>query len=44
MSKKKREKLNQFINDVDGFRSGKKIDNKKAEFLFDDGTKKIIDF
>ncbi len=44
MSKKKREKLNQFINDVDGFKSVKKIDNKKAEFLFYDGTKKIIDF
>ena len=44
MSKKAREKLNKFIKDVDGFKSVKKIDKKKAEFLFEDGSKKIIEF
>jgi len=44
MSKKSRQKLNKFINDVDGFKSVKKIDKKKAEFLFEDGKKKIIEF
>ena len=44
MSKKSRQKLNKFIKDVDGFKSVKKIDKKKAEFLFEDGSKKIVEF
>ena len=44
MSKKKRQKLNKFIKDIDGFKSLNLISNKKAEFLMDDGSKKIIDF
>ena len=32
------------IKDVDGFKSVKKIDKKKAEFLFEDGSKKIVEF
>ena len=44
MSKKNRKKLNQFINDVDGFKSVKLIDKKKAEFLFENGSIKIIEF
>ena len=44
MSKKSREKLNKFIKEVDGFKSVKKINKKKAEFLFEDGTIKIIEF
>ena len=44
MSKGSRKKLNNFINEVDGFRSVKLISNKKAEFILKDGSKKIIDF
>ena len=44
MSKKKREKLNKFINDVDGFKSVKLLNKKKAEFLFKDGSTKEVEF
>ena len=44
MSKNSREKLKNFIDDVDGFKSIKLISNKKAEFILKDGSKKIIDF
>ena len=44
MSKGSRKKLNNFINEVDGFRSVKLISDKKAEFILKDGSKKIIDF
>jgi len=44
MSKKSRKKLNQFIQDIDGFKTVKLISKKKAEFEMADGTKKIIDF
>ena len=44
MSKGSRKKLNNFINEVDGFKSVKLITKKKAEFILKDGSKKIIDF
>ncbi len=44
MSKSSRKKLNNFIDEVDGFKSIKLISNKKAEFILKDGSKKIIDF
>ena len=44
MSKGSRKKLNNFIDEVDGFKSIKLISNKKAEFIFKDGSKKTIDF
>ncbi len=44
MSKGSRKKLNNFINEVDGFKSIKLISNKKAEFILKDGSKKIVDF
>ena len=44
MSKGNRKKLNNFINEVDGFKSVKLISKKKAEFILKDGSKKIIDF
>ena len=44
MSKKSRKKLDKLINDVDGFKSIKLLNKKKAEFLFKDGSVKIIDF
>ena len=44
MSKGSRKKLNNFINEVDGFKSVKLISKKKAEFILKDGSKKIIDF
>ena len=44
MSKGSRKKLNNFINEVDGFKSVKLISKKKAEFILNDGSKKIIDF
>ena len=44
MSKSSRKKLNNFINEVDGFKSVKLISKKKAEFILKDGSKKIIDF
>ncbi len=44
MSKGSRKKLNNFIKEVDRFRSVKLISNKKAEFILEDGSKKIIDF
>ena len=44
MSKGSRKKLNNFINEVDGFKSVKLISKKKAEFIMKDGSKKIIDF
>ena len=44
MSKGSRKKLNNFIDEVDGFKSIRLITNKKAEFILKDGSKKIIDF
>ena len=44
MSKGSRKKLNDFIKKIDGFKSVKLISKKKAEFIFNDGSKKIIDF
>ena len=44
MSKKSRKKLDKLINDVDGFKSIKLLNKKKAEFSFKDGSVKIIDF
>ena len=44
MSKGSRKKLNNFINEVDGFKSVKLISKKKAEFILKDGSEKIIDF
>ena len=38
------EELNNFIEEVDRFKSVKIISNKKAEFILEDGSKKIIDF
>ena len=37
MSKGSRKKLNNFINEVDGFKSVKLISKKKAEFILKDG-------
>ena len=44
MSKGSRKKLNNFIKEVDYFKSVKLLSKKKAEFIMKDGTKKIIDF
>ena len=44
MSKKSKEKLDKLINDVEGFKSVKLLNKKKAEFLFKDGSTKIIEF
>ena len=44
MSKGSRKKLDDFIKEVDGFKSVKLISNKKAEFILKNGSKKIIDF
>ena len=44
MSKKSREKLNNFIKDFDRFKSVKIIDKKKAEFLFEDGSIKVLEY
>ena len=44
MSKSNRKKLNNFIKEVDGFKSVKILSKKKAEFILKDGTKKIVDF
>ena len=44
MSKGSRKKLNNFIKEIDGFKSVKLISKKKAEFILEDGSKKIIDF
>jgi len=44
MSKKNRKKLNQFIEEYDGFISIKLISKKKAEFKFKDGSTKTLDF
>ena len=44
MSKKERKKLNQFIKEIDGFKSVKLISKNKAEFEMPDGSTKIIDF
>jgi hypothetical protein len=44
MSKGSRKKLNNFIREVDGFKSVKIISKKQAEFIFKDGSKKIVDF
>ena len=44
MSKGSRKQLDDFIKEVDGFKSVKLISNKKAEFILKNGSKKIIDF
>ena len=43
MSKGSRKKLNNFIKEVDNFKSVKLISKKKAEFIMKDGSKKVID-
>ncbi len=44
MSKKGRKKLNEFIAEYDGFKSIKSISEKKVEFSYKDGSKKILEF
>ena len=44
MSKKNRKKLNNFIKEYDGFTSMKLISEKKAEFIYKDGSTKILEF
>ena len=44
MSKKERKKLNQLIEEIDGFKSVKLISKNKAEFEMSDGSTKAIDF
>ena len=44
MSKGSRKKLNNFIKEIDRFKSVKLISKKKAEFILEDGSKKIIDY
>ena len=44
MSKKERKKLNQFIEEIDGFKSVKLISKNKAEFEMSDGSTKTMDF
>ena len=44
MSKKERKKLNQFIQEIDGFKSVKLISKNKAEFEMSDGSTKAMDF
>ena len=44
MSKGSRKKFNNFIKEIEGFKSVKLISKNKAEFIFNDGSKKIIDF
>jgi len=44
ISKKNRKLLNSFIVSVEGFKSVKLISKNKAEFIFEDKTKIIIDF
>ena len=44
MSKKAREKLNDFIAEYDGFESVKSISDKKVEFTYKDGSKKFLEF
>ncbi len=44
MSKKSRNKLNEFIAEYDGFTSIKSISETKVEFSYKDGSKKILEF
>ena len=44
MSKKSKAKLDKLISGVDGFQSVKLLNKKKAEFLFKDGSTKIVEF
>ena len=44
MSKKNRKKLNQFIEDFDGFTSVKLISKNKAEFKYENGSIKLLTF
>ena len=44
MSKKSRKKLNQFIEDFDGFISMKIISKDKAEFKYGNGSVKLLSF
>ena len=44
MSKGARKKLNEFIQEVDGFKSINLVSKKKAEFVMKDGSKKMIEF
>ncbi len=43
MSKKSRKKLNEFINEYDGFTSIKSISEKKVEFTYKDGSSKTLE-
>ena len=42
MSKKSRKKLNQFINEYDGFTSIKSLSNEEVEFTYKDGSTKNL--
>ncbi len=44
MSKGSRKKLDNFIKEVDGFKTLKLITKKQAQFIFKDGSTKVIDF
>ena len=44
MSKGARKKLNEFIKEVDGFKSINLVSKKKAEFVMKDGSTKMIEF
>ncbi len=44
MSKKSRKKLNEFINDYDGFQTIKILSDNKAEFTYEDGSVKSLEF
>ena len=44
MSKKSRKKLNQFIEDFDGFTSMKIISKNKAEVKYKNGSTKLLSF
>jgi len=44
MSKKSRQRLNEFIAEYDGFTSIKSISAKKVEFTYKDGSSKTLEF
>ena len=44
MSKKSRKKLNEFIENIDGFKSVELISKRKVEFIMQDGEKKRLEF
>ena len=44
MIKEEKNRLNEFIEKIDGFKSVKLVSEKQAEFIMKDDSKKIIDF